>query len=217
MSELMILLLVTAVVLGLLYGIYWLPQSISYKRSFFKTIPVVLLSLVALNAYSFGLVSIFLFIALALSAAGDAFLSRDGERLFLAGLGAFLMSHLTFVALFIVGWGSVHHPNIQTVMLVFAIVVLILLVLRNLWAHLGEMKLPVVIYTFVIAAMVVSAWVTGQNYLLLFGVTLFAFSDLILAHEMFVWQDKVKKRVASSTVWFSYLAAQTIITGSLIL
>ena len=41
-----------------------------------------------------------LFIALAMSAIGDAFLSRAGDRAFLCGLAAFLAAHLVYIGLF---------------------------------------------------------------------------------------------------------------------
>ena len=39
--------------------------------------------------------------ALALSAVGDAFLSRDGDKAFLGGLASFLAAHLVYIALFL--------------------------------------------------------------------------------------------------------------------
>ena len=39
-----------------------------------------------------------LFAALALSAVGDAFLSREGDRAFLGGLASFLAAHLAYIA-----------------------------------------------------------------------------------------------------------------------
>ncbi len=76
------------------------------------------------------------------------------------------------------------------------------------------MKIPVLIYTMIIGAMNIAAWTTGQNSLLLAGVGLFMFSDLVLAHRIFVWQEDKIKRMASFAVWYSYFAAQLMILYS---
>ncbi|RUW86495.1 lysoplasmalogenase, partial [Mesorhizobium sp. M8A.F.Ca.ET.023.01.1.1] len=66
-------------------------------RSAAKTLSVAMLA--ALAAMQGG--PLLLVAALALSAIGDAFLSRDGERAFLGGLASFLVAHIVYVALFL--------------------------------------------------------------------------------------------------------------------
>lgn len=199
-----------SIVLGLLYGLLWVPRENSITRSILKTLPVSLLAVAALISGA----PILLFLALILSAAGDAFLSRDGEPMFLAGLGSFLSAHLVYVILFLNHPAALPSPaGVLTAVAVVTLVVIVL-VLSNLWNHLGAMKLPVIIYTLVIGAMNISAWGTGQSALLLTGVTLFVFSDMVLAHELFFWQKPAIKKLATYTVWFSYFAAQTIILYS---
>lgn len=216
MSGLSIYLIAASLILGVFYGFIWLERNICFWRSLFKTLPVAVLALAALTTHMSGATSLILFAALAMSAAGDGFLSRDGEKMFLAGLGSFLLSHLVYIALFVIGPGTLQHSAFQTVLLICAVVALAIIILRNLWAHLGEMRVAVIFYTLVIGTMVISAWITGQSSMLLVGVILFAFSDMVLAHEMFVWKAPMIKRVGSYMVWVSYLAAQVIITASLI-
>lgn len=71
-------------------------------RSAAKTLAVALLAALAVMQGGPPL----LVAALALSAAGDAFLSRDGEKAFLGGLASFLVAHVAYVVLFLeVGGG----------------------------------------------------------------------------------------------------------------
>ncbi|TIS81761.1 MAG: lysoplasmalogenase, partial [Mesorhizobium sp.] len=72
-------------------------------RSAAKTLAVALLAALAVMQGSPPL----LVAALALSAAGDAFLSQDGEKAFLAGLASFLAAHVAYVALFLNAGGGI--------------------------------------------------------------------------------------------------------------
>ena len=60
-----------------------------------KTLAVALLAVLVVVESG----PLLLFAALALSAAGDAFLSREDDRAFLAGLASFLAAHLAYIAL----------------------------------------------------------------------------------------------------------------------
>ena len=71
-------------------------------RSAVKTLAVGLLAVLVLVENG----PLLLFAALALSAAGDAFLSRDGDRAFLGGLACFLAAHLVYIALFVIAGGG---------------------------------------------------------------------------------------------------------------
>ncbi len=44
---------------------------------------------------------------------GDAFLSRDGDRAFLAGLASFLVAHLVYIALFLCSGGGVRRSQAE--------------------------------------------------------------------------------------------------------
>lgn len=204
--------LLLAIVIGLYYGMFWLPKDISANRSLFKTLPVALMAIAA--ALSGG--TYFLLFALILSAMGDAFLSHDGEKMFLAGLVSFLSAHVAYIALFLDNPGI--NPVSTTTLIIINTIALIAigLVLRNLWPHLSQMKLPVVCYTLIIATMNYAAWASGQQALLLIGVGLFVFSDIVLAHYLFYWTNPKTKKAASYTVWYSYLFAQAIIVFTML-
>ncbi|MCF6322318.1 MAG: lysoplasmalogenase [Rhizobiaceae bacterium] len=204
------MILLIASIIALIYGIFALPRKPGLFRSLLKTLPVLILAFVAFIEEGPAL----LIAALALSAAGDAFLSRNGNTAFLAGLVSFLSAHLAYVALFLT-YPSPSQPAMIIIIAVWAITALIILAaLASLWRHLAEMKIPVIIYTLVIGAMNIAAWASGQEILLLAGVALFVFSDLVLAHEMFVWKNPSVKKIASRAVWFSYFPAQLIILVS---
>ncbi|MCP4070843.1 MAG: lysoplasmalogenase [Hyphomicrobiales bacterium] len=202
--------LAIALLIAIVYGLFWLSQATSWTRTVFKTLPVALLTLTAW----IGGQPMLLIAALGLSAVGDAFLSTKGEKSFLAGLGAFLTAHLAYIALFLLKPAS-NSISSGTYYAVWTLTcLLIVLALISLWRHLARMKIPVLIYTLIIGAMNITAWTTGQNSLLLVGVGFFLFSDLLLAHRIFVWQEGKIKRMASFAVWYSYFAAQLIILHS---
>ncbi len=199
------MILLSATFITLVYGIFLLGRKSGLLRTAFKTLPVLLLAFVAFIEEAPQLLAV----ALALSAAGDAFLSRNGNKAFLAGLGSFLTAHLAYVALFLTQpFGAM--PTI-TILIALMTIAIMLLALTSLWPHLKEKKIPVILYTGIIGAINISAWATGQSYLLLAGVALFAFSDLVLAHETFVWKNPNIRQIASRIVWFSYFPAQVMI------
>lgn len=128
-------------------------MSAGMGRAMLKTLCVALLAVAAgMEAGSYWLP-----VALALCALGDFLLAYDGENAFLAGLVAFLLGHLAYVVLFWrVGGG-------EAAICAFGYGVVALVALgviwmsAKLWPHTGPMRWPVIAYTLVIAAMVVSA------------------------------------------------------------
>jgi uncharacterized membrane protein YhhN len=204
--------LIVAVVIALFYGVYWLARTEAPARSLFKTLPVLVLAVAAW----IGEGPLLLVAALFLSASGDFFLSRRGNASFMAGLGSFLTAHLAFIALFITLPAILLPTAGITISIWLFTIALMAFVLRSLWRHLAEMKIPVFIYSMAIGAMNISAWMTDQDALLLFGVALFVFSDIILAHELFVWKNPTTKLTASYAVWFSYFSAQAVIFYSFV-
>jgi len=205
-----LLLLLIAVLCGFVYGLFWLSQDTTWIRSILKTLPVTLLAVTAVDS-SLPLLLIFAF---CLSATGDAFLSRTGDKSFLAGLSAFLLAHLAYAFLFLTNPPSqAIAPDTKIWVWLFTCL-LIISVLISLWRHLGHMKIAVFIYSLTIGAMNIAAWTSGQNKLLLCGVALFVFSDIVLAHGLFVWKNVKVKNLASIIVWYSYFPAQILILYS---
>lgn len=180
-------------------------------RSAGKTLSVAMLA--ALAAMQGG--PLLLVAALALSAIGDAFLSRDGERAFLGGLASFLVAHIVYVALFLRSGGGLEllsaeswRGAIALAMAVFAIVML-----AALWRRVGPgLRIPIAVYVLAILAMGMSALTTNSIWVI-GGAVLFMASDGLLATEKFlvpaISPHRAWMRLA---VWVLYYAAQLAIT-----
>lgn len=133
-------------------------------------------------------------VALALSWVGDVcLLARTSKRLFLAGLGAFLLGHVAYVIAFI-QLGPAWRPAAAAlaVLLVPAV-----LVGRWLDPHLsGSMRAPVRAYIAVITCMLataVGAFAGNAHMLVLVSAFGFYLSDLAVARERFVHASLVNR------------------------
>jgi len=188
----------------------------SLLRSAVKTLAVGLLAvLCALQHQPYLLV-----VALALSALGDLFLSRDGERAFLGGLGSFLAAHIAYIALF---WMSGEGTAIFTaepwrLVVVGALVVFALVMLVLLMREVGpDLRFPILVYISAIVVMGVSA-VSLRNGWVIAGALAFMASDTILAAERFlVPAISPRRNVMRSAVWVLYYAAQALIVSGFLL
>jgi len=86
-----------ALVMALAMGVYYCAQGPGTAKSVVKTTSVAALALLGLRLEVPGLVVAGLF----LGALGDYFLSRPGERAFLAGMAAFAAGHLAYLLAFV--------------------------------------------------------------------------------------------------------------------
>jgi uncharacterized membrane protein YhhN len=157
--------------------------------------------------------------ALVFSLAGDVFLMLPKDR-FVAGLVAFLIAHLLYIAAF-VQLGAHVTAWIALPFLVYAAVLL-----RIVLPHVQRrLKLPVIVYA---AALTVMAWQACERawaarsatpaeivgfggVLAAAGAVLFVASDSALAVNRFVRQF----RGADALVLGTYFAAQTLIALSI--
>ncbi|MER9582473.1 lysoplasmalogenase family protein [Mesorhizobium sp. M0276] len=179
-------------------------------RSAAKTLAVAMLAVLA--ALQGG--PLLLVAALALSAVGDAFLSRDGEKAFLGGLASFLVAHIVYAVLFLRSGGGLEllgagswRGAIALAMLVFAIVML-----AALWRRVGSgLRVPIAVYVAAILAMGVSALTTSSVWIV-GGAVLFMASDGMLATEKFLVAAISPHRAwMRFAVWALYYAAQVAI------
>ena len=143
---------------------------------------------------------------LVLSLAGDVFLMLD-DRWFVAGLGAFLLAHLAYIA-------AIVQVGLEGGLLLVglaAVVVLGAVVGRAIVAGAGSrepaMRLPVAAYVTVISAMVATGVGTGEPWLIA-GALLFYSSDAVLGWERFVRSE----RWMGLTVMVTYHLAQASFT-----
>ena len=203
------LVILIASLIGALYGLVHTRLEESHFRAVFKTLCVALLALAV------GLAGgpLWLKLGLALCAMGDFLLAYDGEAPFLAGLVAFLTGHLAYVALFWqLGAGAVTLAPISIAVIGLVTVMSIYMTVQ-LWPHTGPMRLPVLAYTLVIAAMVVSAEVFVHDWAVRAGVLAFMASDMVLARGRFLpasgdWIE----RHSPQLIWYLYAGGQVLIT-----
>jgi uncharacterized membrane protein YhhN len=155
-----------------------------------------------------------IFAALFFSWAGDVALGiiRHQETMFMLGLVCFLLTHVLYVIVFFRTPGR-NLPPKKFLYSVIPVLLYGLVLLYILYDDLGEMKIPVIIYTTVILAMVSAAINRIEKvnrtsfYLVLIGAVLFLSSDSMLAIDKFSHPFQF----ASPMIMFTYIAGQFLI------
>jgi uncharacterized membrane protein YhhN len=142
-------------------------------------------------------------VALALSLLGDALLLSARKPAFLAGLVAFLLAHVAYVVAFA--------PRSRPSPLVLAAILAVTAgVVRWLWPHAGELRVPVLAYAAVIAAML---WLAlgVPRVAVQAGAALFWLSDLTVARDRFV-RDSFANRLVGLPLYYAgqLLLASTV-------
>lgn len=178
----------------------------AWGRSALKTAATALLALAAvLHGAPWALVA-----GLALGSLGDFALSRPGDAAFRAGLGAFLLGHLAYAALFFgqpesAAAALARAPNLAACALLLAFSAAMA---ARLWTRAGALRVPVMAYVAVIALMGLAALTlplpdAGQG-----AAALFIASDAVLAVEVFLLPAAA--RLTAPLVWPLYWAAQAL-------
>lgn len=195
-------------VLGLgglsLLGLLWAEwQNRRRARAVFKTLCSLGFLLFAL---SFGLDSLFaqlIFVGLLLSAVGDVLLLFRANRAFLAGLVAFLLAHLAYLAAFV----QIGTPTLWGLLLVLGAGYIWL---RWLWSYLGSWRAPVLAYGGVISLMLWAGLGVQRSEIWL-GAVLFYLSDLFVARQRFVVQAPLNALLGLPLYFIAqYLLAFTV-------
>ncbi len=195
-----------AALLAVIYGAVYC-NSTTLAGSISKTASILFLALVAVASSAPWL----LVLALLLSALGDAFLSRDGDGVFLAGMGAFFGAHITYAALFLnfAGTGDFGAESALILALMLAYGVAIF---RIIAPGLGRFRGPVAVYVLAIVGMAWSASQLSRSIAapgIAVGAALFVFSDTVLALQKFRFRPGGRWHArASYLVWPSYWLAQ---------
>lgn len=148
---------------------------------------------------------------LVLGAVGDALLLGHGKRAFAAGLGAFLLGHLAYVAGLSAlappsGWLAAAGP-IAAVPAVLGVAALVVL-----WPRLGALRPAVVVYVAAIVAMMIGALAVPGRPRLTLGAALFFASDLSVARDRFVARSFANKAWGLP----AYYAGQLLIAWALV-
>ena len=122
--------------------------------------------------------------ALALSWLGDVLLIPDDDRVFRAGVGAFGLAHVAYLAAFALRGIDPARAALAAVAAALAVVA----AARWLRPHVPpDMKLPVNAYMAIISAMVVAAvGASRADPRIVVGALLFYASDLLVARQRFV-------------------------------
>ncbi|MEH6422065.1 lysoplasmalogenase [Pseudomonas sp. CGJS7] len=145
---------------------------------------------------------------LLLSTCGDAFLMLPGDW-FVFGLGSFLCAHIAYLL------GLCGRARLAALKLPFlGYAALATAVLCVLWPHLpGELRIPVIVYVVVLAAMAAQAavvwrrWPVRATALAALGGGFFVASDATLAIDRFAAPFGAASLVVLATYW----VAQTLI------
>jgi uncharacterized membrane protein YhhN len=154
-------------------------------------------------------------IALLLSWLGDVMLLfQDLNPLyFMLGLGSFLLAHITYILIF-----KQSSEGFKPKMFTYATGLLLamygVLLLLLMWTGLGDLMIPVIIYTAVIMTMGATALfrkASGASFVLI-GAMLFIASDSLLA------LNKFYQPYASAGFWviLTYILAQFLIVTGMI-
>lgn len=202
-----------ALAAGAAYGLF-LNRPEGLLRALAKTLPLALLAVAAWTEGGPWL----LVLAFVFSAGGDLALAFRGERFFLAGLTAFLIAHLAYSRLFFLEQDEAWSSGLTILGGAVIVIGLAAGVYQRLRPGLGTMKLPVAVYSGVIAAMAVAALARGPDALLLPGVALFLASDIALAFETFrADAAAVSPRWRAPFIWYAYFIGQALIGAAYLL
>ncbi|HVT92245.1 MAG TPA: lysoplasmalogenase [Bryobacteraceae bacterium] len=172
----------------------------------FKTLSILLLAVAGFRRYAL------LGAALTASAAGDFLLgvSRLGglgpDTLFLLGLGAFLIAHLLYIALFRAFLSArIPSPRAARLTGILAILLLLVALLSRIYGALGGLRGPVILYAAVISTMGVCAMLAKiPSPLAAVGALLFIASDSLIALGKF----SSAIPAGGILIWVTYYAAQ---------
>lgn len=143
-------------------------------------------------------------LGLVLSFSGDFFLLYSWG--FLVGLGSFLLAHICYILVF---W-NLKKSNFGNKFLLPILVYLVAFI-WYLYPHLGEMKIPVILYAIAISTMLYAALNTNSKFLI-FGALFFVISDSVLAYNLFI----EKSLVTNLLVMITYVVAQVLLVAGMI-
>lgn len=159
---------------------------------------------------------VLLLVALFLGMVGDVMLLGDTAERFLAGVGAFLVGHLAYVACFLVL--GLSHPSWSWVCVValFGMLVVTRDVVPSTFRLGGaRVAVPVAAYSLVIGAMLVVGWLTGLP-LVAAGATIFVVSDSIIGLSLAKRGFAGPSGAAHAAVMVTYHVGQALIAAGVL-
>ncbi|MEM9104646.1 MAG: lysoplasmalogenase [Pseudomonadota bacterium] len=182
------------------------------RRTAVKTLSVALLAVMVFLVDG----PMLLLAALVACAMGDALLAQDDERMFLAGLLAFLIGHVFYIALFYSS-GAMDVVVEQPVRLALGVGLMVFAMLATvrLVPAAGQLGPAVGAYITVIAAMGLSSLLM-PGWGVFVGVLIFMASDTALAAGKFLHVQPDGTQPYGHFVWSGYYLAQALITLSVL-
>lgn len=194
-----------------LYGLWLVHRPPSFLRTVVKTAAIGAL---AVLAYLEG-GGPWLAIALALCAAGDAFLAGDPKRWLPYGLAAFLAGHVIYGVLF---WREQAPAGTAFWAVAPLIALAAAVMLIQLWRSLGALKPAVVLYVLAIVVMVTTSLLLPRlRWPATIGALAFMASDAVLAFDLFKGAKLLgSPRLTAWAVWFLYFGGQAMIAWGML-
>ncbi|MFD9127383.1 lysoplasmalogenase [Kitasatospora sp. NPDC059571] len=144
--------------------------------------------------------------ALLASAAGDVLLQLDGQAPFLAGMGAFAAAHVCYVTMF-VRMGALDDRR-RSLLVGAAYAAAWACMITGLWPGLGGLRVPVALYSLLLASTAVTS--AGIGLRTGVGGGLFLLSDSLIATKLASWPQ-----LPGHDFWImaTYIAAQYLLAS----
>ena len=206
------LLILASFIVAFVYGCGWYPADwlwpVIVKGSAVGLLAVfVLMNLQSIN-------HLLLFLALAASVGGDVLLEVPHESSFTRGLTSFLVAHIMFILLYAKNRMLAEDITALRVRIAALMWALAAVSAYFLYPYLGEMAMPVITYSVVLAAMATTALFSKFPVKLVgVGALLFVLSDAVLGARQF----GTVPEYTSYIVWAAYYLAQLLMTLGVIL
>ena len=192
-----------------IYGFVFLNRPPSPARALVKTLFMAPLAV----AFVLAQAPVLLIAGIVASAFGDCFLAFDKKWTVPAGIGAFLLAQLCYLALFVT-YAHADDPLTPRYLAMGAIAATVLVFLLWLWPKLGQLAFGVVPYSLAIGAMAIASFMLPwANAPVMAGAISFVVSDGVISAELFkLAPDAPARRITAPVVWWTYVAAQLLIT-----
>ncbi len=173
-----------------------------------KALPVLSLALLAALRLD-GVERALLVPALLASASGDVLLEWDRERLFVAGMLAFLVTQVLYSLLFLRGarWRR------RAALVLLPVLATNALLLPRYWEAAPQLVLPGTVYLAALSVMAVAAATSRHAWTLVLGALLFFVSDHLIAVSAFIGPFPLSR----AAIMVSYYTAQLLIVATLVL
>jgi uncharacterized membrane protein YhhN len=193
--------------------------AVAYSMPLVQTIakPLIMITLMSYYLFSVSERNYFFMAALMFCWFGDVLLMFQGDEIyFIGGLVAFLTGHV----LYVFSYRQMRDPegverllNTQKIRFSFPIILAGTGLVVVLLPHLGDLKIPVMIYALVLTIMVLQAlfrfgFTSKRSFSLIFiGAVFFMISDSLLAINKFLQPLPL----ASLLIMTTYMSAQFLI------